>query len=153
MSVSEDDTRKATGRVNAPLECWGWNNPHRYHEDRFQNYSNCPKKMEPDVVEHVNWSIQEYVQWNSAMGENRVSQGIQYGIGQTSSTTTRSLFSECRYQLSKSCNKEGFSYFYQAFIMCEMVDPYKSRSERVAYAAAIKKYDRENLKKGYEVQI
>ena len=41
----------------------------------------------------------------------------------------------------------------QALIMCEKVDPYTSRSAQVACVAAIKtKNDRENYKRGYEVQ-
>ena len=37
--------------------------------------------------------------------------------------------------------------------MCEMVYPSTSRSERVACAAVLKKNDRENLNRGYEIQI
>ena len=40
MSVAEESTRKATGRVNAPMEWWGFTNSPRYHADRFHNYRN-----------------------------------------------------------------------------------------------------------------
>ena len=77
-----------------------------------------------------------------------VSQGIQYGIGQTSSTTARSMFSECRSQLSQLWNEEGFILLDQALIMCEIFDPSTSRSSLVAYAANIKtKNDRENTQR------
>ena len=88
------------------------------------------------------------------MGGSRGSQGIKYGRGQTSSTTMCSMFADCRAQLSQSWNKEVFRSLDQSFIMCEMVDTYTSRSTRVACAEPIKaKNDRENLNRGYEVQI
>ena len=37
--------------------------------------------------------------------------------------------------------------------MCEMVDPFASRSAQVACAATVNKNDRENRKRGYEVKI
>ena len=64
--------------------------------------------------------------------------GTQYGRGQTSSTTTRSTFSEHRSQLSQSWNEERFSCLDQVLLMCETVDPSTSRSAQVACAAAIK---------------
>ena len=86
------------------------------------------------------------------MGGNRGSQGIQYGRGQTSSFTTGSMFAEHRDQLSQWWNKEIFSLVDQALLMCEMFDPSTSRYAQVV-CAATKKNDRENRKKGYEVQI
>ena len=76
MSVSEETIIKATGRVNAPIERWGCTNSPIYHAGRFHAYSNCPKKMDPDVTERAKRSIQEYAQHNSAMGGGRGSQGI-----------------------------------------------------------------------------
>ena len=72
------------------------------------------------------------------MGGNRISQGGQYGRGQESSTTTHYMFAECRYQISPFCNEERFRSLDQALLMCEMVDPYNSRSERVTWATYIK---------------
>ena len=40
ISVAKETIRKATGRVNPPLECWGCTNPPRYHGDWFQTYMN-----------------------------------------------------------------------------------------------------------------
>ena len=60
MTVAEEAIRKATVRVNTPLELWGCTNSNRYHADRFQTYRNCPNKLEPDVTEHTNRSIQEH---------------------------------------------------------------------------------------------
>ena len=96
MSVAEDSISKEKVRVNTPLECWGCINSPRCHEDRFRTYRNFPNNMDPEVTERANRSIQEYAQRNSAMGRNRESKGIQYGIGQTYSTTTRSMFAERR---------------------------------------------------------
>ena len=58
--------------------------PPLYHVERFKTYSNWPRKIESDVAECENWSIQEYDQYDSAMGGNRGSQGIKYERGQTS---------------------------------------------------------------------
>ena len=88
------------------------------------------------------------------MGGSRGFQGIQYGRGQKSSTTTRSMFAERRAQLYQSWNEEGLSYLYQALIIFEMVYTSTSRSAQVACTAAIKtKNDRENCKRSYESQI
>ena len=91
------------------------------------------------MAERAKRSIQEYAQQNSAMGGSKFFQGIQYVRGKTSSTTTRYMFPERRYQLSKSWNEEGFSSLDQALLMCEMVDPSTSRSAQAAYAADAKK--------------
>ena len=138
ISVAEQAIRKATGRVNAPLECWGCTNSPIYHAYRFHTYRNCPNNMYPDVAERVKRSIQQYAQRNSAMGGSRGSQGIQYVKGHTYSTTKCSTLATRRSHIYQSWNKEVFSSLYQAFLMCEMVDPSTFRSERVAYAAAIK---------------
>ena len=53
MSVTEEAIRKETGRVNAPLECWGFTNSPRYHTYRFQKYRNCHNKKHPDIAERV----------------------------------------------------------------------------------------------------
>ena len=140
MSVAEEYMINSSGRVNARLEWWGCANSPRYHAYRFHTYRICPNKMDPDMAGHAKLSIQEYAQHNSAMRGGRGSQGIQYGIGQTSSTTTRSMFAECRSHLYQSWNKEVFSSLYQALFMCEMVNPSTSRSSQVACAAAIKKW-------------
>ena len=88
------------------------------------------------------------------MGGNKISQGSQYGRGLTSSTTTRYIFSENRAQLAYLCNEEGFISLDYVSLICEMVEPYTSRSVEVACVEAIiTKYDRENHKKGYEGQI
>ena len=49
-----------------------------------------------------------------------------------------STFTERRAQLNQSCKEEGFISIHLALIMCETVDPYKSRAERVAYEIDIK---------------
>ena len=128
MSVAEFAIREETGRVNALLEFWGCTKSSRYHEERLHTYRNCPNKMYPDVAKRKKRSIQECAQRNSAMGGSRGSHDIQYGRGQTSSTTTRSRFSERRSQLSQSWNKEVFNSLDQALLMCEMVDPSTSGS-------------------------
>ena len=94
--------------------------------------------MDPDRAESVKRSIQEYSQRNSAMGGSRSFQGIQYVKGQTSSTTTCFTFATRRSQLYQSWNEEVFIYLDQEFLVCEIVDPYTSRSAQVAGAAAIK---------------
>ena len=137
MSVSEEAIRKAAVRVNTPLECWRWTNSSRYHEYRFHAYINCPNKIYPDVVERVKHSIQEYARRNSGLGENRASWTNQVRWGKTSPTTTRSIFTDRRVQLTHSWKDEGFSSLYQAFLMCEMVYPYTSRATRVSCTIAI----------------
>ena len=92
MSVSEIATRKATGRVNAPLECWGYTNYPRYYTYRFHTYRNCPNRMYLDVTEREKWSIEEYNKNNSFMGCNRGFQVNQDGRGLTSSTIMLSMF-------------------------------------------------------------
>ena len=139
MSVSEETIIKATGRVNAPLEWWGCTNRPRYHADRFCTYRNCPNKMDPDVAESVKRSIQEYAQRNSSMGGSRGSQSIQYGRGQTSSTTKCSVFATRRAHIPQLWNKGVFRYLDQVFLISEMSDPSTSRSAQVACAAAILK--------------
>ena len=51
MSVAEEAIRKATGRVNAPMECWGCTNSPIYHAYRFHTYRNFPNKTDPDVAD------------------------------------------------------------------------------------------------------
>ena len=57
MIITEEATRKAKGRVNTQLECWGCTNPSIYHAERFNAYMNCPNKMYPDVAERTKRSI------------------------------------------------------------------------------------------------
>ena len=116
MIVAEEAIREAAGRFNDPLEFWWCTNSPRYHEEKLHTYINCPNKMDPDVVDIAKQSIQEYDQINSEMGGIRNSQGVQYGRGQTSSTTTCSMFAERRSQLSQSWNKEGLRSLNQEFI-------------------------------------
>ena len=63
-SVTEESIRKETGRVNAPLECWGSTNSPIYYADRLQTYRNCLNKMNQDVAERAKKSIKEYAQHN-----------------------------------------------------------------------------------------
>ena len=51
MIVAEEAIRKATGRFNTPVECWGCTKSPGYHEDRFHTYINCPNKRDPGVAE------------------------------------------------------------------------------------------------------
>ena len=92
------------------------------------------------------------------MGCSRGFQGIQYGRGQTSSTTTWSTFAMRRAQIYQLWNKEGISSLDQALLMCEMVHPYTSRYARVVCAAAIKtkmteKTEIENMRTKYKGPI
>ena len=100
--------RKSTDRFNDPIDFLGYTNSLIYHADRFHTYRNCTNNMEPEVVDNVKRSIQEYAQHNSAMGGIRGSQGIQYGRGHASSTTTCFVLSERRVHLSQLWNKEIF---------------------------------------------
>ena len=109
MSVAEEVIRKAPGRINTLLEWWGYTNFPIYHVERLHNYRNCLNKMDPYVAERAKRSIQEYAQRNSAIWWSRGFQGIQYGRGQTYSTTMNSMLSERRDQLSQYWNEEGFS--------------------------------------------
>ena len=59
MSVAEESIRKATGRFNKPVECWGCTNCPRYHVEKFHTYINCPNMSDPDVAEKAKQSIQE----------------------------------------------------------------------------------------------
>ena len=105
------------------------------------------------MAESLKQSIQEYVQLNSVMGGSRNSQDTQFGIGQTLSTTTRSMLAERRVQLFQSWNEEVFSLIDQALLMCEIFVPSTSSSARVLCVAAIKtENDRENRKMGSQVQ-
>ena len=57
ISVAEDTIRKATGRLNTPLECWGCTISPIYHAERFYTYRNCPNERDPDVTEREKQSI------------------------------------------------------------------------------------------------
>ena len=87
------------------------------------------------------------------MGGSRGFHGIKYGRGQTSSTTTCSIFTTRRAQLYQSWNEEGFSSLYKALIICEWLihltqGPYKWRVWQIFKT----KNDRENCKRVYEGQ-
>ena len=138
ISVAEEAIRKATGMLNTPVECWGCTNPPKYHADMFHTYRNCPNKRDPDVAERSKQSIQKYYQQTSMMGESRGYQDSQGQRGQTSSISVRSMFSERRVQLTQSWKEEGFGSLYQALLMCEMMDPYTSRSVRLVCAVYLK---------------
>ena len=71
MNVVEESIRKAAGRVDSPLECWGCTNYPIYHADRLHAYRNCLNKMDPTVAERAKRSVQEYVQRKSEMGGSR----------------------------------------------------------------------------------
>ena len=137
-SMAEAAIRKATGRVNASLECWGCTNFSRYHLDRFHTYRKFPNKIYPDMAERAKRSIKEYAQWNSEVGGSRGSQGIQYGRGKTSSTTTCSMFATCRDQLYQLWNEEWINSLDQALLIYKIAYPSSSRSTQVVCAAAIK---------------
>ena len=77
MSVSEEARiNKRLGSM-PPLEFWGCTNSLRYHSDRLHIYRNCPKIMEPDIVERENGSIKEYDQLTSMIGGSRGSRDSQ----------------------------------------------------------------------------
>ena len=59
------------------------------------------------------------------------SQGSQGLWGNISSTEMRSIFAEHKDSLTQYFKEELFGYIYQALLMCEIVDPYTSRSVRV----------------------
>ena len=106
MSVSEEDTRKATGRVKNPLKYSGYTNLPRYHSYRLHTCSNCTNKMKLDVTEHVKWSIQEYKKCTPDMIISRGAQDIRIRWGQKSATASTSMFEEFRDQLVESWNEE-----------------------------------------------
>ena len=102
--VTENTIIKETGRVNNPIKWWGCTEPPRYHVASLHTYWNWTNNMDPDVAERAEQSIKEYTKQNSAMGGNRGYKGIQYGRGQTSSTTKSSMFEESRDQIYQFCN-------------------------------------------------
>ena len=57
MSVAKETMRKETGRVNTPMERWGFTNFPRYHADRFHTYSNYSNKIDQDMSERAKSSI------------------------------------------------------------------------------------------------
>ena len=128
ISMDEEVIRKATCRFNAPLKCWGCTNSRRYYAGRFHTYRNCPNKRYPDVVERVKHSIQEYAQCTSMMGGIRGDQNRQGERGQTYPMALLSMFAEWRVQLSRSWKEEGFGSLDHTILMCEIMDPYTSRS-------------------------
>ena len=88
------------------------------------------------------------------MGGISGSKGIQYGRDHTYTTTTCSIFEYRRDRLYQSWKEGGFILVDQTFLVCEIIDPYASRSALVLCAADIKpKNDWENRKRGYEGQI
>ena len=91
MSVDEEAIKKAIGRVNASLACWGCTNYSKYHADRLNTYRNCPNKVEPDVADLAKRLIQEYFQQNSMMGGGRGDRNNQVKWGRTSSMAVKSM--------------------------------------------------------------
>ena len=147
MSMTEYSIRNATGRFNTRLKFWGCTNPPRYHADRFHTYINCPNKRDPDVDEQENNSIQEHVQNTSMKGGSRGDQDSQEQRGYTYSMEVRSMFSYWRVQITQCWKKGRFGSLDHALPMCEMVNPYTSRSVRLACAGYLKgKYERWNHK-------
>ena len=143
MSMDEEAIRKATGRFNNPVECWGCTNYPKYHKDRFHTYRNCPNKRDPDVAERSNQSVQAYAQRTSMKGGSRGDQDSQGKLGQKSSMAVRSMFAERRVHLTRSWKEEGFGSLDHALLMCEMMDSSTSRSVRLECAGALKgKYNR-----------
>ena len=147
MSMDEEAIRKATGRFNNPVECWGCTNYPKYHKDRFHTYRNCPNKRDPDVAERSNQSVQAYAQRTSMKGGSRGDQDSQGKLGQKSSMAVRSMFAERRVHLTRSWKEEGFVSLYHILLMCEMIYPSTSRSVRLAFTGYLKvKYERYNQK-------
>ena len=59
----------------------------------------------------------------------------------------RSIFVDQRVQHTQSWNEGVFVYLDHTILMCEIMYPYKSRSERLACTGALKgKYERYNDK-------
>ena len=142
ISVSEEDTRKATGKVNAPLEWWGCKNYPRYHVERFHTYRNCPNKRYPDVAERAKQPIQEYDQRTSMTGGIMDAQDSQGQWITTSSMTVGSISSEKRVQITTYWKEEWFVSIEHTLLMGEMMDPSISRSVRLACAGYLKgKYE------------
>ena len=143
MSVAEESIIKETGRFNTPVECWGWTKSPIYHADRFHTYINCPNKIDPDVAEREKQSIQEYYQRTLMKVGIRGDQDIQGRCGQTSSMAVRSMFAERRIQISQYWKEEIFGSLEHVLLMYEIMDPYTSRSVRLACAGSLKgKYER-----------
>ena len=127
MSVAEESTRKEIGRFNTPMECWGCTNPPRQHVCRFHTYINFPRKRDPDVSEQANQSIKEYAQHTSMTGRSRGDQDNQGKGGKTSTMSVISMFAERRVQLTQSWKYEGFGSLDHTMLICQMMDPYKSK--------------------------
>ena len=73
---------------------------------------------------------------------SRGDQYIHVNRGQTASMSMRYMFSERRVQLTQSWKEERFGSLDHSLLMCEMMDPYTSRSVRLACAGALKgKYE------------
>ena len=64
-SMAEEVIRKATGRFRTSVESWGFNNPPKYHADRFYTYTEFPNKRDLDVADNKKQLIQEYDQHTS----------------------------------------------------------------------------------------
>ena len=72
------------------------------------------------------------------MGERRCDQDIQEKNDHTSSMEERSVFAERRVQINRSWKAEGFGSIDHALLMCGIMDPYTSRSVRLACTRALK---------------
>ena len=62
------------------------------------------------------------------MEGTRVFQDIQVRLFHTSVTATQSIFEYLRAQIPQYFNKEVFKPLYWELLVCEMIDPYRSRS-------------------------
>ena len=77
------------------------------------------------------------------MGGRRSDPDNQGKRVQTVLLSVRSMFAERRVQINQSWKEEGFGSLDHALIMCEMMDPYISRSVGLVCAGALKgKYER-----------
>ena len=76
-------------------------------------------------------------------GGIRGDQDSQGQCGQMSSMAVRSMFIEQRVQLTHYWKEEGFGYLDHTLLRCEIMDPYISKSVRLAYTGSLKgKYRR-----------
>ena len=65
-------------------------------------------------------------------------QDIQGQPGKIYSTEVHSMFVERRVQLTRYWKEEGFESLDHSLLMCEMTDPYTSRSVQLECAGALK---------------
>ena len=154
MIVSEQAIINSTGRFNAPLDFWGCTDSPRYHTDRFHAYKKFPNKRDLYVAQQSKKSIQDYYQRTFMMGVIRGAQDSQGKWGHIASMEMRSVFLQWRVQLTRSWKEEIFGPIYHALLMCEMIDPYTSRSVHLSCVGSLKgEYERQNHKVQNEDQM